>query len=97
MADLIRDDWMDMMSAFYFPRLSKMIKDESLLQWIEAMRAELTEKGQEAKQIKKVVEKANRFMRDSPWIFEQLIATLLEEQMLEAVESVASCVYDLGF
>ena len=36
-------------------------------------------------------------MRDNAWIFEQLIATLLEEQMLEAVESVASQVYDLGF
>ena len=45
MADLIREDWLDTMGAFYFPRLSKVLTDERIKDWIESMRAELTEDG----------------------------------------------------
>lgn len=34
-----------MMSAFYFPKLSKVIKDEGIRKWIENVNTELTEDG----------------------------------------------------
>ena len=45
--DLIRNDWKDMLSAFYFPRITKMIKDERILKWIESVNTELGEDGQD--------------------------------------------------
>jgi len=48
-ADLIRDDWLDMVSAFFFPHLTKMLTDDTVRQWVEQMRQELSEVGQEVK------------------------------------------------
>ena len=45
--NLIREDWVDMMSAFYFPRSNKVIKDESIRKWVERVNSELTEEGQD--------------------------------------------------
>lgn len=42
------------------------------------------------------MEKSARFLLENDWIFETLIATLKEEQMLEAVESIAGEIYELS-
>lgn len=47
-SELIREDWRDMVTTFYFPRLSKMITDPSLRQFIDNTNKELLEPGQEA-------------------------------------------------
>lgn len=43
-----------------------------------------------------MVEKSARFLLNNDWIFETLVATLKEEQMLDAVESIAGEIYELG-
>ena len=53
-ADLIRDDWQDFVSTFYFPRLSKEIKDQRLRDFIDQTNRELLEPGQEVAQIKMI-------------------------------------------
>ena len=45
MCDLIREDWKDMLSAFYFPRQAKMLKDDRIHKWVESVNTELTEDG----------------------------------------------------
>jgi hypothetical protein len=46
-SELIQEDWKDMITAFYFPRLGKMITDPRLRTFIESTNQELFEPGQE--------------------------------------------------
>ena len=47
-SELIQEDWRDMVSTFYFPRLGKALKDERLRQFVENTNRELLEEGQES-------------------------------------------------
>jgi hypothetical protein len=47
-SDLIQEDWRDMVTTFYFPRLNKMITDPRLRRFLENTNRELLESGQEA-------------------------------------------------
>ena len=47
MQDMIKQDWKDMISAFYFPKLSKMITNDKLRAFIDKTNQELLEEGQE--------------------------------------------------
>jgi hypothetical protein len=76
---LIQQDWQDMLTTFYFPRLSKMITDQRLRDFIDKTNRELLEEGQEAAQIKNIANKAHRFMMKNVWIMEELIMTLKDE------------------
>ena len=42
------------------------------------------------------MEKSSRFILSNDWIIEALITTLRDEQMIEAVESIAGEIYELG-
>lgn len=95
-AELIQEDWRDMVATFYFPRLSKMIKDSRVRQFIDNTNRELLEQGQEASQIKNIAAKAHRFILSNIWILEDLIETLKDEQMFEAVDSIGREIYELG-
>ena len=46
--------------------------------------------------IKAMAMKASNFMMSNVWIFENLITTLKEEQMLDAVDSIAKEIFELG-
>ena len=46
--DLIQEDWRDMVTTFYFPKLGKKIDDPKLRNFIEATNKELLEEGQES-------------------------------------------------
>lgn len=72
-SELIKEDWSDMVATFYFPKLSKMIKDSRLRQFIDNTNRELLEQGQEASQIKNIAAKAHRFILSNIWILEDLI------------------------
>ena len=85
-----------MVSTFYFPRLGKMITDDKIRQFIESTNRELLEEGQEASQIKNIANKADRFIMNNSWILENLIDTLKDEQMFEAVDSIGREILDLG-
>ena len=78
-SELIQEDWKDMITAFYFPRLGKMITDPRLRTFIESTNQELFETGQEVAQIKNIAAKAHRFMMSNIWILEDLIGTLKDE------------------
>ena len=95
-SELIREDWRDMVTTFYFPRLSKMITDPSLRQFIDNTNKELLEPGQEAAQIKNIALKAHRFVLGNIWILEDLIDTLKAEQMFDAVISIGLEIFELG-
>ena len=43
-----------------------------------------------------VAQKASHFMMSNVWIFENLISTLKEEQMLDAVDSIGKEIFELG-
>jgi len=43
----MRDDWRDMVTTFYFPRLGKMLSDQRLRDFIENTNRELLEPDQE--------------------------------------------------
>lgn len=79
MADLVQEDWRDMVSTFFFPRLGKMITDQKIRQFVDNTNRELLEEGQEVAQIKNIVAKAHRFMLGNVWIFEELIGQLKDE------------------
>ena len=85
-----------MVATFFFPRLGKMITDQSIRQFIENSNRELLEEGQEAGQIKNIVSKAHRFILGNIWILEDLIGQLKDEQMFEAVDSIGKEIYALG-
>ena len=85
-----------MVTTFYFPRLGKMITDERLRDFIESTNRELLEPGQEVSQIKNIAAKANRFLMNNIWILEDLIDTLKDEQMFDAVDSIGLEIFDLG-
>ncbi len=53
--DLIREDWRDMVSTFFFPKMTKMLSDEKIRTWIESTNKELLEDNQEVGQIKNIV------------------------------------------
>jgi len=59
---MIKQDWKDMISAFYFPKLSKMITNDKLRAFIDKTNQELLEEGQEVSQILNIATKARRFM-----------------------------------
>lgn len=75
----MKEDWRDMVTTFYFPRLGKSITDDRLRDFIDATNKELLEPDQEVKQIKMVAEKAHRFLLTNIWILEELLETLKEE------------------
>ncbi len=95
-SELIREDWRDMVTTFYFPRLAKMITDPSLRQFIDNTNRELLEPGQEARQIKNIALKAHRFVMGNIWILEDLLDTLKAEQMFDAVISIGMEIFELG-
>lgn len=95
-ADLVQEDWRDMVSTFFFPRLGKMITDQKIRQFVDNTNRELLEEGQEVAQIKNIVAKAHRFMLGNVWIFEELIGQLKDEQMFEAVDSIGKEIFELG-
>lgn len=78
-SNLMKEDWRDMVTTFYFPRLGKMITDQRLRDFIENTNKELLEPDQEARQIKMIAEKAHRFLLANIWILEELLFTLQEE------------------
>ena len=78
-SNLMKEDWRDMVTTFYFPRLAKMITDQRLRDFIENTNRELLEPDQEARQIKMIAEKAHRFLLANIWILEELLFTLQEE------------------
>lgn len=78
-AQLIKEDWKDMVTTFYFPRLSKMITEPRLREFIDHTNRELLEPSQEVSQIRKIAAKANLFLMNNIWILEDLIATLKDE------------------
>ena len=78
-SELIKEDWKDMVSTFYFPRLGKMITDDRLRKFIQDTNMELLEPEQEARQIKNIASKANRFIMNNIWLLEDLIDTLKDE------------------
>lgn len=94
--DLIQEDWRDMVTTFYFPRLGKKITDPKLRAFIDNTNKELLEEGQEASQIKNIASKAHRFMMSNIWILETLIENLKDEQMFDAVDSIGSEIFELG-
>ena len=51
-----------MITAFYFPKLSKMITNERLRAFIDKTNGELAQEGQEASQILNIATKARRFL-----------------------------------
>ena len=57
-----------MVSTFYIPNLMRFVKDDNIRQFIDSTNKELLEEGQEAKQIKLIVQKGHRFIRDNIWI-----------------------------
>ena len=75
----MREDWRDMVSTFYFPKMSKMIDDQRIRTFIENTNRELLEPDQELKQIKNIAQKAHRFLANNVWILEGLIETLQDE------------------
>ena len=85
-----------MVSTFYFPKLGKMITDDKIRQFIDTTNRELLEEDQEAAQIKNIANKADRFIMTNSWILENLIDTLKDEQMFEAVDSIGREILDLG-
>ena len=85
-----------MVTTFYFPKLAKKITESKLREFIYNTNRELLEKGQEASQIKNIANKAHRFMMKNIWILENLIGTLKDEQMFDAVDSIGHEIYELG-
>ena len=45
---MIQEDWKDMVSTFYFPKMGKMITDQNIRTFIENTNKELLEDDQEA-------------------------------------------------
>ena len=76
---MIQEDWKDMVSTFYFPKMGKMITDQNIRTFIENTNKELLEDDQEAGQIKNVASKAHRFIMNNIWILEELIIQLKDE------------------
>ena len=85
-----------MITAFFFPKLSKMITDEKIRTFIDKTNSELLQEGQEASQILNVATKARRFLMNQIWIMEDLILTLKEEKMTDAVIQITNEMYSLG-
>ena len=56
-----------------------MLSDARIRTYIETTNTELLQVGQEIVQIKEILTKANLFMLNNIWIFENLIATLKDE------------------
>ena len=73
-----------------------MLTDSRIFSWIEGSNRELLEPGQEVRQIKNTAAKASRFMMTNMWIFEDLIQTLKDEQMMDAVGQIGQEILDLG-
>ena len=79
MSELIREDWHDMVTTFFFPRQNKLLTDERIRAWVQNTNRELLEPDQESGQIKNIAAKASRFMMSNIWILENLISTLMDE------------------
>ena len=58
MRDLIQEDWRDLVTSFFFPRISKCVVDEKVRDFIKQTNSELLEENQETHVISLLVEKA---------------------------------------
>ena len=89
MRDLIQEDWRDLVTSFFFPRISKCVVDQKVKDFIKQTNAELLEDKQEPHVISLLVEKAQRFFENNIQVLEVLLDNLKEEQMFEAVMHIA--------
>ena len=79
MRDLIQEDWRDMVTSFFFPKISKCVTDRKVKDFIMQTNAELLEDNQEPHVISLLVEKAQRFFENNIEILEILLDNLKEE------------------
>ena len=79
MRDLIQEDWRDMVTSFFFPKISKCVTDTKVKDFIMQTNAELLEDNQEPHVISLLVEKAQRFFENNIEILEILLDNLKEE------------------
>ena len=87
--DLIQEDWRDLVTCFFFPKLNKCVTDPKIKEFVQKTNAELLEKDQEPHVIKLLVEKAQRFFENNIEVLEDLLENLKDEQMFEAVMHIA--------
>ena len=96
MRDLIQEDWRDFVASFYFPQINKCITDPAIRNFIKDTNEQLQEQGQEPYVIKLIVEKAQILFINQLEILETLMDNLKDEEMFEAVVTVAEEVLRIG-
>ena len=96
MRDLVQEDWRDFVASFFFPQMNKCITDPAIRNFIIDTNEQLFESGQEPYVIKLIVEKAQILFMNQLGIFETLLDNLKDEEMLEAVVSIAEEMLRIG-
>ena len=92
----MQEDWRDFVAAFYFPKQRKLLTDDKIREFVERTNSELCEDNQQPHVINLIVAKAIRFFENNLYIIENLLQTLKEENMFEAVLSIARHTLKIG-
>jgi hypothetical protein len=87
--DLIQEDWRNFVASFYFPNRNDIITDERIRTFLEQTASELMQENQQPELIHLIVVKAVKFFEVNIDILEELVRTLKDEQMFDAVLFIA--------